>query len=115
MFPRSEYDNFFWNYGKSGDRHAKCFKPFNFKVIAARKAAFQESKQKTWNSSERVLHELVEGLQDLIEMDDSEEDDYTATALFQDFSVNTNDYSTSERNVRDVGHTAADVVIDEGS
>ena len=50
-----------------------------------------------------------------MEMDGSDHEDYITTAFFQDSSVNSNDYSTSKADVRDIGPTVADVVIDEDS
>ncbi len=51
MFPGSEYEDTCWNWGKNGHRHAKCLKPIKFKLMAARKAAFLENKQKSGNTS----------------------------------------------------------------
>ena len=60
-----------------GHRHAKCFQPINFKVIAARKASFLENKQKKKNGTKRVLHEMAEGLQEQMDIDNSDVDDIT--------------------------------------
>ncbi len=75
-----------------------------FKISAARKAAFLENKQKTGNISRRVLHEIVEGLQELIDQAESDNKDSTATAFFQDSSENMKTDSVSEADVKDVGH-----------
>ncbi len=84
----SEYDDSCWNCRKSGDRHAKCFQPINFKVIAARKASFLENKQKRRNGTMRVLHEMVEGLHELMDMDNSDADDSPATAFIHESAEN---------------------------
>ena len=115
MLPGSEYDDSCWNCGKNGHRHAKCFKPINFKVIAARKAAFLENKQKSGNSSKRVLHEMVEGLQKSMDLADSDDEDSTATAFFQDSSENIKTEPSSEADFEDVGHAFADIHVDDDS
>ncbi len=111
MYPGSEYDDSCWNCGKNGHRHAKCLKPINFKVIAAKKAAFLENKQKSGDSSQRVLHEMVEGLQELMDLADSDEEDSTATAFFQDSSENIKTDFSSEADVKDVGHALATLML----
>ncbi len=88
MFPWSELDNSCWNCEKSGHSHAKCFQLINVKVIAARKASFLENKQKRRNGTRRKLHKMVEGLQELMDMDNSDADDSAATSFFHDSAEN---------------------------
>ncbi len=115
MFPGSKYDDACRNFGINEHRHAKFFKPINFKVIAARKAAFLENKQESRNSCKRVLHEIVEVSQELMDLADSDDEDSTATAFFQDLSGNINTNSSSNSEVKDVGHALADISVDDDS
>ncbi len=115
MFLGSEYDDTCWNCEKNGHRQEKSFKPFNFRFIAARKSAFLENKQKSGNSSKRVLHEMIEGLQELMDLADSDDEDSTATAFFQDSSENIETNPSSEADVKDVGHALADFHADDDS
>ena len=70
----------FW---KEGTLPHKMFQPINFKTIAARKAAFLDNKQEGGSSSKRVLHELVEGLQEMMDMDNSDKEDSAVTAFLK--------------------------------
>jgi len=64
-----------WNCGHNSHTVAKCRKPLNPKAIALRKAKFFQKKRDSRNASKRVLHELVEGLEELFETGDSQLDE----------------------------------------
>ncbi len=93
----------------------KLFRPINIRLIEARKAAFLENKQKSGNSSKRVLHEMVEGLRELMDLADSYDEDSRATAFFQDSSENIKTDSSSEAEFKDVVHALADIHANDGS
>ncbi len=110
MFPGSELDNSCWYCGKRGHRYAKCFQPINFKVFASRKASFLQNEQKGRIGTKRVLHEMAEWRQELMDMDNSDAEDSLATTFFQDSAE---DGSSSEEDVKDIGHTHADIDMDD--
>ena len=62
-----------------------------------------------------MLHETVEGLQELMNLADSDDKYSTATAFFEDSYGNINDCSSSEADVKGVGHALADIHIKDGS
>ncbi len=115
MFLCSEYDSPDWNREKSRHRHAKCVKPCIYKVIADRKAEFLQNKRIAVNFWERVLQEMAEGLQELVDLADSGDRDSTTTTFFQDFSASISTNSWSEAEKKGVGHALADIHIDDDS
>ncbi len=110
MFPGSKLDNSCLKCGQSGHRQVKCFQPIKFKVIAASKALFRENKQKRRNGTKRVLHKIVEGLQEQMGMDHSDADEFPASAFFQDSAENS---SSTEEDVKEVNHALADIHDDD--
>ncbi len=62
-----------------------------------------------------MLHETAEGLKELMDLADSDDEHSTATAFFQDFSENIKTESSSEADVKDVGHAFAEIHADDDS
>ena len=62
-----------------------------------------------------MLQEMLEGLQELVDLADSDDEDSTAIAFFQDLSGNINNNSSSDYKLMDVGHALADISVDDDS
>ncbi len=77
---------------------------------SAREASFLENKQKRKNGTKRVLHEMVEGLQELMDIDNSDVDDSPATVFFHESAENG---ISSEEDMKDAGHALADINVDD--
>lgn len=99
IFPGNELDKSCWNCGKLGHRFPKCHAPLDAARIAARKAQYFEKKSSggTYNSAKQVLHEVVLGLNDLLELDsdDNIAEDPVET-FFGAMDDDADSYSSSE-------------------
>ena len=58
---------------------------------------------------------MVDRLPELVDLADSEDEDSTAPAFFKDSSENIKTDSSSEADVKDVGHALADIYADDDS
>ncbi len=62
-----------------------------------------------------MLHGMVEGLQEMMDLADNDDKNSTATAFFQDSSENIKTDPSSEADVEDVGQALADIHADDNS
>ncbi len=82
---------------------------YQLQAIAAKKASALENKQKGRNGTKQMLHGMVEGLQELMDLNNSDADDSFATAFIYD-SAETE--PSSEEDVKGDGHDLADLHVD---
>ncbi len=90
LFTGSDQDRSCWNCWRTGHRHVRCRKPLNPAFLAARKAEFSEKEKKSRNGSKRALHELVQGLEDLLNIE-STDIEAIASTYFGDKSDESSD------------------------
>ncbi len=81
LFPGSDQDRSCWNRGRTGHRHIRYREPLN----AVKKAEFLGNKKTSCNGSQRVLFELGQGLEDLLNMN-SNDAEAVASSYFGDGS-----------------------------
>ena len=107
LFPGSDQDRSCWNCGRTGYRHVRCRKPLNNAVIAARKAEVLERKENSRNGSKRVLYELVQGLEDLLNMESTDTESIASTYLgdASDESSDTDSESQDSESFKEVDPT----------
>ncbi len=79
----------------------------NLAVIAVKKAEFQEAKRNTRNGSKRVLHELVQGLENLYNIESTDKEALVSTCLSDasDRSTDTHSESQESKPIKDVDRT----------
>ncbi len=97
LFPGSDQYRSFWNCGRTGHRHFRCRKPLNPPITAARKAEFLEKKKNSINASKRVLYELVQGLEDLLNIESTDTDAFASIC----FDVASDDSSDTDSEPQD--------------
>ncbi len=69
---------------QKGHRHLKCTKTLRPSVIAERKAEIYQKKRNIGNGSKRVLLETVQGLGEIMDIEDYEEQYATENTCFGD-------------------------------
>ena len=93
IFPGNESTSSCWNCGLRGHRFTKCHKPLDMTRIAANKAKSYAKKGDKKNSTRRVLFELVEGLNELCDLDGDSFETESVRAFFGELRSDEDDYS----------------------
>ena len=84
MFPGNDNASSCWNCGRKGHRFTKCHKDLDLARIAAAKSEYFAKKSNSKKGMKRVLYELVNGLNDLCNVQEDTCSDEVAKAFFGD-------------------------------